>query len=545
MRRIYLVLFAALLMSIPQLVMAQGLSDQIRISLEKSAQEKPHQLTGISVFNLEAVYQFFARRNFNPIWSSEGVLTERAYEMRFEIRQAKFDGLKPGHYHLSYLDASLEEAARKKKAGERLEEVELSHLEVLLTDAFFELAGDLERGKINPALLKASWSIPRRGNKVDYGELLTASIAKDDLRSGLAELYPKTPLYPKGRQLMRELEEKSKTESLAWKPLKLDKVFKVGDSNPMLPQIRDRLAFWGYSPVEAATDPRVYDSLLFHTVVRFQEDQGMTGDGVLGRLTLAVLNESPAQLMQKISVNLERLRWIPDEFFVNEAIFVNIPSFRLVYRNSSDTLFSTKVIVGTVKHQSPVFTAPMSYLVFSPYWNIPPSIVKNETIPAIKKNPGYLDRNHMEVVNSSGNPVPRSAVNWNTRPFPYLIRQKPGPDNALGLVKFMFPNPNNVYLHDTPTKQLFDREVRTFSHGCIRMENPKIFAELLLQPMPEWTPDKILEAMNQPGEQIVHLKKKIPVVITYLTIVLNSKGKIQFRQDVYNRDPEIFALLNR
>jgi murein L,D-transpeptidase YcbB/YkuD len=203
------------------------------------------------------------------------------------------------------------------------------------------------------------------------------------------------------------------------------------------------------------------------------------------------------------------------------------------------------VIVGTVKHPSPVFTAPMSYLVMSPYWNIPPSIARNETIPAIKRNPGYLQRNNMEVVNTAGSPVSQSSVNWNARPFPYLIRQKPGADNALGLVKFMFPNPNNVYLHDTPAKQLFDREVRTFSHGCIRMQNPKAFAELLLKNKPAWNSDKIWEAMNQSKEQIVQLDKKIPVVITYFTLILDSKGRPQFQQDVYARDLEVLTLLRR
>ena len=271
----------------------------------------------------------------------------------------------------------------------------------------------------------------------------------------------------------------------------------------------------------------------------------MVQDGVLGQVTLASLNESPASLMDKLAVNLERLRWIPDEFFEGETIFVNIPSFHLVYRSGADTLFSTKVIVGTVKHQSPVFTAPMSYLVMSPYWNIPPSIARNETIPAIKRNPSYLESNRMEVVNSAGNSVPPSAVNWNARPFPYLIRQKPGEDNALGLVKFMFPNPNNVYLHDTPAKQLFDREIRTFSHGCIRMQNPKTFADLLLKNKPEWTSDRIWEAMNQSKEQIVQLDKKIPVVITYLTLTMDAKGNPQFRQDVYQRDAEVLSLLKR
>jgi murein L,D-transpeptidase YcbB/YkuD len=258
-----------------------------------------------------------------------------------------------------------------------------------------------------------------------------------------------------------------------------------------------------------------------------------------------LLNESPEQLMDKIEVNLERMRWVPSEFFEKEAILVNIPSFRLVYHRGLDTLFTTKVIVGTVTHPTPVFTAPMSYLVLSPYWNIPPSIAKNETLPAIRRNSGYLQKNNMEVVTAGGQAVALSQVNWNAKPFPYLIRQKPGESNALGLVKFMFPNPFNVYLHDTPTKQLFDREQRTFSHGCIRMQHPKDLAELLLKSDHEWPTERLVKAMGAGKEEVVTLSRKIPVGIFYFTFWTEGAEKPRFFMDVYKRDAEVLALLRR
>jgi murein L,D-transpeptidase YcbB/YkuD len=238
---------------------AQNYSDQIRVSLEKSTQERPHSLAGIPVRNLEEVYQFFAQRNFDPTWSKEGFLTERAYELRFEIRQAQFDGLNPERYHLSFFESFLDEADRIKKTGEKLGVLELSEAEIIFTDAFFELASDLERGKINPNVLKATWSIPRRSSQVVYGNLLTAAIENADLKSGLAKLYPKTPMYQKGKQVMRELVEKSKTEVISWKPFKTDKSFKLGESNPIIYQLRERLAFWGYSSKAISDDPKKYD----------------------------------------------------------------------------------------------------------------------------------------------------------------------------------------------------------------------------------------------------------------------------------------------
>jgi murein L,D-transpeptidase YcbB/YkuD len=258
-----------------------------------------------------------------------------------------------------------------------------------------------------------------------------------------------------------------------------------------------------------------------------------------------LLNESPEQLMDKIEVNLERMRWVPTEFFEKEAILVNIPSFRLVYHRGLDTLFTTKVIVGTVTHPTPVFTAPMSYLVLSPFWNIPPSIAKNEILPAIRRNSGYLQKNNMEVVTAGGQAVALSQLNWNAKPFAYLIRQKPGESNALGLVKFMFPNPFNVYLHDTPTKHLFDREQRTFSHGCIRMQHPKELAELLLKSEKGWTTERLLAAMGAGKEEVVTLSRKIPVGIFYFTFWTEEAEKPRFFVDVYKRDAEVLALLRR
>jgi murein L,D-transpeptidase YcbB/YkuD len=216
-----------------------------------------------------------------------------------------------------------------------------------------------------------------------------------------------------------------------------------------------------------------------------------------------------------------------------------------VYHRGADTLFSTKVIVGTLKNQTPIFTAPLSYLVLSPYWNIPTSIARKETLPAIRRNPGYLNANHMEVVNTAGQPVPLSQVNWKASPFPYLIRQKPGEHNALGLVKFMFPNPYNVYLHDTPSKQLFEREVRAFSHGCIRMEHPETFAALLLKDRQEWPLARMQEVMHQGKEEIVPLTNKIPVAILYFTFLVSSTGTPVFYEDIYGRDEELLLLLKK
>ena len=211
--------------------------------------------------------------------------------------------------------------------------------------------------------------------------------------------------------------------------------------------------------------------------------------------------------------------------------------------HKKDTAFTAKVIVGKEYNESPTFTAPMSYIVFSPYWNIPESITKDEIIPSISKNPNYLSQKNMEVVSGSGEVVKASKVNL-SKDQGYRVRQKPGGDNSLGLVKFMFPNEYNIYIHDTPARSLFEKETRALSHGCIRIQNPDQFAKILLDDK-EWDDEKIQEAMNQDTEEVVELDRKIPVVLLYMTFWADKNGKANFRSDVYDRDEALLKALRR
>ncbi len=223
---------------------------------------------------------------------------------------------------------------------------------------------------------------------------------------------------------------------------------------------------------------------------QYQRNNGMEPDGTIGNLTAESLNNSPANLMDIAAVNMERLRWLSDTLRDSELILVNVANFQLDYLNKLDTVLTAKVIVGKEYNESPVFSAPMTYIAFSPYWNIPASITKEEIAPAVRKNPNYLAQKNMEVVTSSGEPVNVKPKDWSTDPFPYLVRQKPGGSNSLGLVKFMFPNEHSIYIHDTPARSLFELENRALSHGCIRIQDPAKFAALLLKDDPTWTSEK-------------------------------------------------------
>ncbi len=524
---------------------SDSVSTLLRTKLEVgSPMEKPR-ISGYELESGDLIHKFYADRNFKTVWSENGILLELAYEMRFEILQSKFDGLLPEDYHMTLIDAYFKTFETNKSVSKENDRADLVNLELLLTNAFFALSEDLELGKIDPATLKGDWEIQRKGAQGNYMELLKESVSRQQIRQNLERLYPKFTIYKKGREVLRAMDERAKTDTLDWKVVKLERSIKVGDSHAAVATLRERLSFWGYAGQHTVVDLQTYDSAMFLGVKAFQSRNGMEPDGIIGKNTAIGLSASPALLMDKAAVNLERLRWLPDTVRNLELILINIANYQLDYVDKLDTLFSARVIVGKRYHESPVFTAPMSYIVFSPYWNIPPSIIKSEIMPAVRKNPSYLRQKNMEVVNFSGKQMDPGSVNWSGKSFPYMIRQKPGAGNSLGLVKFMFPNAHNVYLHDTPSRTLFDKEDRAMSHGCIRVQNPAKLAEILLRTDPSWTSAKIDQAMHQNSEVIVNLSRKIPVALLYLTFWADSKGQAHFRQDIYDRDDEVLALLRK
>lgn len=491
----------------------------------------------------EEIKIFYTEREFAEAWSENGKLTKLGEELKFEIGESKFDGLNPEDYHAAEIEVLFQAISDQTGKLKAKPFAELADLDLMLTDAFFLLARDLEIGKIDPSTLKSGWALGVNTPSVNYNELLNESIRKGSIKEGLESLYPEFKIYKKGREVIRDLDEKRKVDTLVWKTVNLEKSLKVGDSNAAIPGLRDRLIFWGALKSYDFKDSLVFDAQMEEGLKRYQNNNGMEPDGTIGNLTAEKLNNSPANLMDIAAVNMERLRWLSDTLRNAELILVNVANFQLDYLNKLDTVLTAKVIVGEEYNESPVFSAPMTYIAFSPYWNIPTSITNDEIIPQLKKNPNYLAQKDMEVVNSSGEPVKPKSSDWSVEPFPYLIRQKPGGSNSLGLVKFMFPNEYSIYIHDTPARSLFDRENRALSHGCIRIQDPAKFAALLLEDDPTWTAEKIDSAMHQEKEQIVQLKKHIPVVIFYLTFWADSNGDPNFRSDIYNRDPEVLNAL--
>lgn len=310
-----------------------------------------------------------------------------------------------------------------------------------------------------------------------------------------------------------------------WQPIPAGtKSLKKGESAPVVAVVKKRLQMTGDMPGRDSS--YAFSDTLELAVRHFQKRHGLKEDGIVSSAVIKEMNVPAEARLQQILMNMGRMRWLPPDP-AGDLILVNIPEFMLHVYDGKNNVFNMVVVVGKEGSNTTTFTGDLNQVVFSPYWNVPPSIVKNEILPAMERNPDYLERQNMEMVSNDGN-LP-------------TIRQKPGPGNSLGKVKFLFPNSFNIYFHDTPSKSLFDRDRRAFSHGCIRLAEPEKMATYLLRKQSEWTPERIREAMNSGEEKYVKLKDPVPVVITYYTAWVDDDGKLNFREDIYGHDKRLAA----
>lgn len=460
--------------------------------------------------------RFYAPRGYQAVW------THRQAEAALALLEdAASEGLDPGDYNVD----ALRDALHGPNAGR-------AGFDVALTAAMLHYLADLRLGRVRSEYHTAG-ADPRLG-KFDPVALLRGALADGRLRAAVESAEPPIPLYRRMRDtLARYRAMEGQDEPLLAAPA--TKVRPRG-SYAGVAALRERLVQLGDLEPDAP-QPRghLYDDTLAAAVKRFQSRHGLEEDGVLGRDTVAALNVPLGQRVRQLELTLERLRWLPD-FAPGRVIAVNLPAYRLwafdgAQRDSA--VLEMRVIVGAaVKTPTPLFIGQMRYLEFNPYWNVPRSILTKEIIPKLERNPGYLDQNDMEVVGSTDGGVLAALRAGKAR-----VRQRPGPKNALGAVKFAMPNPMDIYLHSTPARELFRRTRRDLSHGCIRVEQPAELARFVLQDQPEWDIDEVQAALEPGPTRTVRLSGPIPVVIFYATAVVDREGRALFPRDVYKRDP--------
>ncbi|MFO8098305.1 MAG: L,D-transpeptidase family protein [Salinibacter sp.] len=489
--------------------------------------------------------RFYVGRRFEPAWTDDTAPTPRADSLVAALRAAEQHGLRPSDYQVSTLDSLRAVLQAQADAGEPLDPRRLSDFELLCTDGFFLYGTHLLHGRLDSETHTPIGTADRRAD-----DLLNQLRAVEDgtpLRTALATLAPSNPEYTALTRLRAEYQSIASEGN--WPTLPDGPKLERGVQSDRVPPLRRRLQATDDLSDTAAADRTVFDSTLAVAVTRFQARHGLDTDGIVGPATRAALNVPVADRIQQLEVNLERWRWLPRDLGTPH-VRVNIAGFELQVMEKDTEVLKMRVVAGTPYRQTPVFSDQISYLVFNPYWNLPTRIATQDKLPAFKSDPSRVDAQGYEVLRGWGadaRPIDPSTIDWDrlsASNFPYRLRQRPGPQNALGQVKFMFPNAYSVYLHDTPARALFGRSERSFSSGCIRVERPLDLAAFLLRENEGWSPARIRSTVGGSREQTVVLNRNVPVHLLYWTAWMDG-DTAQFRRDVYSRDGPVATALRR
>jgi len=483
---------------------------------------------------LPALYK---ANNNNPLWSNPNAIDQ----LLTAIRTIDREGLVPADYHLAALEvlqqriASGEDAASPQRAAD---------FDLLLTDALVRLGYHLAFGKVDPEALDPDWNMRRQLEKSDAVSRLGKAIRNGQINALLDSLRPTLPSYAR---LISALQEYRRIAANGgWRSVPEGPSLKPGMIDPRVVALRHRLVASGDFSGDK-TDSPDFDAPLEVAVRHFQRRHGLTVDGIAGKATLAAMNVPVERRIAQIRANLERARWVLHDLPA-EFVLVDIAGFNVRFYRDNRMIWETRAVVGRPARMTPAFKSRITYLEVNPTWTVPPTILTEDVLPAVKRNPRYLQDKNMRVIDRQGHDVDPAGIDWSRyrgSNFPYMIRQDPGPENALGRIKFMFPNTHAVYLHDTPSKQLFNRTERTFSSGCIRIENPYRFAELLLDGDPKWNRERVIEAVDSLKTQPIRLRKPVEVILLYWTVDMDKNGEVLFKQDIYDRDPPIIRALGK
>jgi len=493
--------------------------------------------------DLKLLADFYAARDGRPVWIADGRPAARALDLLSVLQAAATEGLDPADYGIARI-AALVERGDSPDA--------LAELELLLTHGALGYARDLSNGRVEPRRADPELFIEREA--VDAPALLRAVADAPDPAPVLAALAPRRVEYRRLREALTLYRALAAGGGWPRVPALAEGVRKLtpGEGAALVPALRDRLRVTGELPAGAPgpDDPHLYDPALAEAVRLFQARHGLAVDGVVGQNTLEALNVTAAERVRQIELNMERWRWMPDDLGPR-YLFVNLAAFTLELWEGGSLTHMARVVVGTPYQRTPVFSDRMTYLEVNPYWNVPPSIARNEMLPKLRKDPTYLARNGYTLFSGwSDTAVQLDAtkIDWSRispRAFPYKIRQEPGDRNALGRIKFMFPNQFDVYLHDTPSRNLFARANRTFSHGCIRVEHPLDLAErvLALTGTPGWDRARLDATVASGKRTVIPLKSALPIHLAYITAFVDDGGRVNFRSDIYDRDDRLDAAL--
>lgn len=480
---------------------------------------------------------FYERRAYAPAWCNSRSLQPQVDTLLKAIRTADQEALWPNDYHLAKIAAIVESVQQQLAENKALDPRQLVDLDLLLTDAFLIYGSHLVAGKVNPETIDSEWFANRR--EIDLAVHLQTALEKKQIEEALHGLLPPQPGYARLRQALARYRDLAANGG--WPSVPDGPKLQKGDRGERALALRQRLIAAGDLDPAAGDSLDLFDEIVEEALRKFQRRHGLDADGVVGATTFANLNVPVEERLRQVVLNMERWRWLPQDLG-QRHILVNIANFELDVFESDQIVLVMRVMVGKDYRRTPVFSDRMNYLVLCPYWHVTPNIAVNDKLPLIRKDAGYLTKQNMKLFRGWGadtQEIDPTTIDWSqitARNFSYRLRQDPGPINALGRVKFMFPNSFNVYLHDTPSRELFAKTERAFSSGCIRVEKPVDLAEYVLRGDPKWTRASIETAIKKWEEQTVRLPAPIPVHLLYWTAWANEDGSINFRRDIYGRD---------
>ena len=493
---------------------------------------KKLQIGDVLVSPKKTLTNFYKSRDFQPIWENMDInyLMKSLYEI-------EADGLKKeDYYYTEIIDLIKAEHTDSLKITESK-----ADLEILLSYSLSKLFNHLNSGKVDQKTLKSEWDIDK-GDAGSRYKQLSKALESPNLYQFIETQKPQLSYYKSLKKALGKYEEYKKNGG--WVKVPEGSTLNPGTYDRRVLKLRDRLLTTGHLLSSDNFETVQFDEQLEQAVKKFQLHHNLNPDGVVGPNTLGELNVDVDKRINQIKVNLERARWVLNNT-QDKFVIVNIAGFKAYYAADGEILWSSRIQVGKPYRKTPVFKSEIKHLVFNPSWSVPPGIFRKDMLPIVKRNPGYLTARGFNVYDYNGKKVSPTAINWAqySRNVPYSIRQKPGSRNALGRVKFIFPNDHFVYLHDTPNRSLFNKDIKTFSSGCIRVEKPFELAELLLNDNEKWDQQNIKKVINKRKTRTVFLDEPVPIMILYWTASADKDGNVYFMKDIYGRDKAILNLL--
>lgn len=528
-----IMLSALLLCAVSQAGLAQAVPEWLRTRVEQLRATGGLQLDGISIAASTLIPEFYERRAFTPTWTR----LEQVDSLIELVESSYLEGLDPAEYHYSAIRQARDVLFGDQPASAS----ERADLDLVLTDSLIRLGYHLRFGKVTAEEFDPHWNFERVLLTDDPVGTIQAAIESDSLLEFINQLSPREFFYERLKSALARY--RAIEAAGGWPPLDTAPTLRLGVNDERVPALARRLAVTGdLNAVDIIPENNRYVAALEEGVKTFQERHGLLQDGIVGPVTLATLNVPVARRIEELRANLERTRWVFADVH-GSFMVVNIAGFRAYLVQDGEVTWTTRVQVGKPYRKTPVFRSSIEYLVFNPTWTVPPTILAQDILPRVREDPGYLTAENMEIIDSSGAIVDPITVDWSdVRRFPHRLVQGPGSGNALGQVKFILPNPHWVFLHDTPSRELFERQDRAFSSGCIRVESPLELADILLGE--EWDRERIDRVIQSAETKTVFLEQPLTVMLLYWTTEVNSEGRVFFLPDLYDWDQPVIDALH-